>query len=184
MEDRQVKQKFLMPDGELVEKDMPQWKTPWNHDTNFESDRTALFCKEPSLTKQEFKDECDINVILERFLKTGEPPAMTLPEDFADISERRTYMEIAEQFAEARSLFYGLPAGTRESCNNDPAFWADQVVKAMDKRDGDRLNELGVAIPERMAAKLPPQPEPPKQPEGGTPAPSGNKEAPSASKGA
>lgn len=34
----------------------------------------VLFCKTPSLTKQYFKDECDINNVIKRFTETGQIP--------------------------------------------------------------------------------------------------------------
>ena len=108
-----MKQKFLMPDGELKEHDMPIWKTPWNHDTNFESDRTATFCADESLTKQEFVEEQNINVILERLAKTGEIPNVVLPEHFLDLSGRTDYFTMASKIADANQLFYTLDAAKR-----------------------------------------------------------------------
>lgn len=142
-----------MPDGEVLTKDFPVWKTPYNHDTNWESDRTALYCKDASLTKQEFVEDSDINVILERFTKTGEPPPTVLPEDFADMTTKRTYLDIQEQLAAANRLFYEQPAEIRNAAQNNVAIWADQVMRAMQNRDGDRLNQLGVALEERDQAK-------------------------------
>lgn len=155
-----MKTKFLMPTGDLVERDFPQFKTPFNHDTNFESDRTALYCKDESLTKQEFAHETDINVILERFTRTGEPPPMPVPEDFIDTTHRATFLQISQELADANALFYKLPARIRNACANNVGLWADQVVQATARGDGDRLNELGLALTEKQAARLPPQPEP------------------------
>ena len=36
--------------------------------------RVQIFFKEPTLTKQSFKDECDINKIIKRFSETGQIP--------------------------------------------------------------------------------------------------------------
>lgn len=139
-----MKQKYLMPDGEIVEHDRPQFKTPYNHDTNFESDRTAWYSTEPSLTKQEFKDDVDINVIIKRALATGEPPPMALPEHFADIPERISHFEMASKVAEANALFYELPAEKRAVFQNDPTRWADQVLDALDRGDVKALNAMGI----------------------------------------
>lgn len=139
--------KILMPDGSLVENKTPQWKTPWNHDTNFESDRTGLYCKDESLTKQEFKDETDINIIIARFLRTNEPPPMPLPEHFMDLTGRTSYFEMQSQIAEANESFYSLPANKRAEFLNDPTRWADAVVGAVDAGDRQALAELGIAVP-------------------------------------
>lgn len=144
-----MKQKVTMPSGEIVEKDLPVWKTPYNHDTNFESDRTSLYCKDPAKTKQEFRDETDINVIINRFMKTGEPPPIALPEHFMDLSQRTTYFDMASRVAEANKLFYELPATKREEFQNNPNLWADAVVKATNQGDYKTLEELGLEVPER-----------------------------------
>jgi len=138
--------KIRMPWGEVVENKTPVWKTPNNHDTMFESNRTALFCAEPSLAKQEFKEDADINVILARVMKTGEIPNMVLPEHFTDVSEKKTYHEQATQLAEANALFYRLPADIRTKFSNDPATWADAVVQATEKGDGEALEAFGIDL--------------------------------------
>lgn len=143
-----------MPDGEVLTKDFPQFKTPYNHDTNFESDRTALYCKDPSLTKQEFVEEADINNILKRFLKTGEPPPMALPEHFVDTTTKLDMFEMQSRLAEANEMFYRLPADKRAAQQNDPARWADAVIQAATKGDGDALDELGIDTRAERAAAL------------------------------
>lgn len=139
-----MKQKFTMPDGEVLEKDMPVWKTPYNHDTNFESDRTALYCADPSLTKQEFKEETDINFLLERFMQTKELPPVVLPEHFMDNTQQPTYFEMQTKLAAANSLFYQQPASVRSEFLNDPARFADAVITAMETGNKEWLEDLGI----------------------------------------
>lgn len=159
------KQKFTMPDGELTERDMPVWKTPYNFDTNFESERTALYCADPSKTKQEFKDETDINVILARFTRTGETPPVILPEHFADLTNRTTYFDMASAAADANELFYLLPASTRAEHLNDPTRWADAVVQALEQGNRESLEKLGIATspaaPQGANQGTPPTPDTP-----------------------
>lgn len=143
-----MKRKFKMPDGEVREIDFPEFKTPYNHDREFESDRTALFTPEESLTKQEFKDECDINIILERFMRTGEPPAMPMPEHFMDATQQPTYHEMQTRIAEANDNFYLLPPALRADFQNDPTRWADAVMNALATNDRGRLREIGIAAPD------------------------------------
>ncbi|UDN67603.1 internal scaffolding protein [robinz microvirus RP_71] len=140
--------KHLMPDGELVEMQMPLFKTPYNHNTNFESDRTALYCKDPSMTKQEFMADADINNILAKFLRLGEAPPITLPEHFMDLSQRTTYYDTASQIAETNKLFYNLPARTRAVYANDPTRWADAVVQAVEQNDRQTLLDAGIELPD------------------------------------
>lgn len=177
------KLKLLMPTGETVTAEMPQWKTPYNHDTNLESDRTAIYCHEPSLTKQEFAEEADINVILERFTKSGEPPPQVLPEHFTDLTGRRTYFDMQTQIATANVAFYNLPASLRAEHLNDPARWADAVIAAVETGNREKLDALGVDAtkpPQEANLADPPSPgtpgvksgqAPPEEPKTGAPAP-------------
>lgn len=145
---------YKLPTGEVIEREaLPIWKTPNNHDTNLVSDLTALYCADPSLTKQEFKDDTDINFILERFARSGEQPPPVLPEHFMDLTTKLTYQDVEQRLADANKIFYELPAAIREESLNSPARWADQVTKAIAKGDGDRLVELGLAAEELKAAK-------------------------------
>lgn len=145
-----MKQKFTMPDGEIREHEqMPVWKTPYNHDTNFESDRYALYTPEESRTKQEFKEDTDINVILDRFRRNAGEPPIILPEHFADTTTATSYYAMASKAAEANATFYQLPPEIRADHLNDPARWADEVVKALQLEDRDKLNKLGIATIER-----------------------------------
>lgn len=159
--------KTKMPTGDLVDNKTPQWKTPWNHDTEFESERTGLFCTDESLTKQEFKEETDINTILERFTRTGEPPPMPLPEHFTDITGRTNYFEMQSKIATANESFYTLPAGKRAEFQNDPTRWADAVVLAVDQGDRKALGDLGIEVPPEKPQAAPEGRTPP----GGSPAP-------------
>lgn len=143
-----------MPTGEQVTKDVPQWKTPWNHDTNFESDRTATYCADPSLTKQEFVEEQDINTILDRLARTGEVPNIVLPEHFLDLTGRTDYFTMASKIADTNRLFYQLDATLRAEFMNDPARWADAVVQAVDQGDADQLEALGIELTEERQAAI------------------------------
>lgn len=149
-----MKTEFTMPDGEKITKDFPLWKTPYNHDTNFESDRTATFCPEESLTKQEFRDEADINTILKRFMRTGEIPPMALPEHFVDMTQQPTYFDMHTRLAEANAMFYNLPAEKRFAFQNDPTRWADAVVQATEVGNATALQNLGIDLNEELTQAL------------------------------
>lgn len=162
-----MKKKFVMPTGDIVEADMPVWKTPYNHDRDFESERTGTYNNEPSLTKQEFKDDADINIILARFQRTREPPPVSLPEHFLDLTGRTTYFEMASKAADANAMFYMLPAEKRAEHLNDPTRWADAVVRAAETDNLDELVRLGIdaqAAPEQPQAPTTGTPPPPATP--------------------
>lgn len=163
-----------LPTGETVPGKIPEWKTPFNHDTNLESDRTALYCQDESRTKQEFKDECDINTILNRFLRTGEPPPMVLPDHFGDTRNNLTWVEKEQRVSDIAAMFYDQPARIRTKFNNDPMQWADRALFMLDNGMAEQLPELGIATPEELKATI--------SPPGGTPAPETSPKAPPAPK--
>jgi len=51
---------------------LPFIRSPFNYNRDDVSNETGLECPEPTLAQQQFKDETDINVIMERFGRTGE----------------------------------------------------------------------------------------------------------------
>lgn len=133
-----------MPDGELLTIDLPRFKTPYNHDTRAASLLSATYNKEPSKTKQEFKDETDINTILARFTRANELPPAVLPEHFTDLTTRLDYFTMQTRIAKSQELFYRLSATTRSEFQNDPTRWADTVVQAVKKGDVEHLRQLGI----------------------------------------
>lgn len=145
---------------------VPFLRTPYNYDTNEASDASGLACDpDEGRTVQEFKDECDINVIMERFGRTGEVPGdfrAPVSGDFTGISDFHTAMNMVRQ---AQESFDSLPAQLRQRFNHDP----QSLMQFLE--DGSNLDEarkLGlVAMPvevprdvvkavDELAAKLVP----------------------------
>lgn len=101
-----------------------------------------LDCADPSLAQQQFKDEVDINVLLERFRVTGEmPQGVRLPTygDFTGISD---YRQAAEAIRVAKDAFMSLPADVRKRFDNDAAAF---VEFCSDKGNLEELRKLGLA---------------------------------------
>lgn len=160
---------YLTTDGEVKP---IFFKTPYNHDRDAESNASALTCNDKSLTQQQFKEETDINFILERYRASQQIPPMALPEHYFDLSERPSYHEIQTALADANAKFYLLDPKIRAEHLNSPARWADQVIAATETGNLAELRKLGLDAPD-------PAPEPP-TPTGGTPAPVLAEGAPSA----
>lgn len=174
----------LLPTGEIKEAaPLPQWKTPYNHDTNLVSDLTALYCADESKTKQEFVEEQDINKIMERLLRGAQQAEVALPEHFTDMTGKLDYFTMQNKIAQANSLFYLLPASIRSEHLNDPSRWADQVVAATLAGDGDKLEKLGIDLTaERKVAEARKPPEKAEDDKAATPAPDSAKASPGAPK--
>lgn len=80
---------------------------------------------EPSKTKQAFRDEVDINRIMERFNATGQMPPMRPQGRFGDFTGATDYLEAATRVLDARRSFDELPSDIRDYCDNDPAELID-----------------------------------------------------------
>ena len=113
------------------------------YDAERVSDETALVCPDESLTHQEFKDESDINTIIDRF-GIGENPIeaqqWVTNVDIADAPNN--YQDVMNQLNLARDQFMALPAKVRSQFDNDPARFVDFVS---DPSNGEELVRLGLA---------------------------------------
>ena len=104
-------------------------------------ERVRFATEGESRTKQEFRDDCDINLILARFEKTrvidhhsvyGERYSEVLPS---------TLLEAYQTVEEAESMFMDLPARTRKKFANDPAAFLGFV---QDEANLDEMAEMGL----------------------------------------
>lgn len=96
-------------------------------------------------TQQHFKEECDINTIVNNFLKTGElPENIKLPQyiDYEGIFDFRTAME---SLMKAEEAFMELPAPLRAEFNNSPQEFLEFCTNP-DNRDA--LKAKGLLKPE------------------------------------
>lgn len=75
---------------------------------------------EPSLTKQQFADECDINNIIDRFEQTGQLPAGTNREPQYGYAPATDFREAMEIVTKAKENFDRLPAQIRARFGNSP----------------------------------------------------------------
>lgn len=130
----------------------------------------------PSLTRQEFAEECDINVLMSRYEKTGEIPRLNQAQpQYLDLEavagmDLQTAMNILN---DATTSFMRLPAKIRGEFENDPMRF---VAFAEDPANLEQLRTWGLAKPAEPPpapqkvelvnpeAIVPPPPEPAKKP--------------------
>lgn len=102
-----------------------------------------------SLTQQQFRDDANINVIIERFNRTGilvDPSEVgSRVADFREHHDFSDYHELRTRVAEAEEMFFDLPSHIRERLNNDPSIMLDTLLDA-DKRQ--LAIELGFYSPD------------------------------------
>lgn len=72
-----------------------------------------------SKTDQSFKEDCDVNLILKRFMKTGQqlPPITGI---YADVSEVPNLDTALTQLNQAQNAFDSLPSDVRRRFGNSP----------------------------------------------------------------
>jgi phage internal scaffolding protein len=95
-------------------------RNPYNYDMALVSQESGLECKDPSLAQQHMKDECDINVLVERFGVTGQLPQTPLEPSYGDFSGVSDYHTALNAIKAADTAFMGLPAQLRAKFDHDP----------------------------------------------------------------
>lgn len=141
----------------------PFLRTPYNYDAMAVSNETGLKCEEETLAQQQFKDECDINNIMERFGLTGELPASPLPPQYGDFSGVLDYHSAMNAVLAAQDAFAELPATMRARFENDPY----QLIRFLDDPNNrDEALALGLIDSKEPRAAMPEPSEPASAPSG------------------
>jgi phage internal scaffolding protein len=99
---------------------LPFVRNPYNYDMALASQETGLECQDPSLAQQHMKDECDINVIVERFGVTGQLPQSPVSPSYGDFSGVTDYHSALNQINATMDDFMALPAQLRVRFDHDP----------------------------------------------------------------
>lgn len=142
---------YVNEDGEILP---ISFKTPFNHNTNQESRRTALYCKDESLAQQHLKEEVDINTIVGRFLKSGTMPQIPLPPSYEDFDEVFDFQTAMNLIAAGKASFGAMDAEVRDAFHNDPARFVRQVDAWLGESDPELreknleyMRALNLAVP-------------------------------------
>lgn len=112
----------------------------------------------PSRTKQSFKDECDINVLMKKYQATGVLPPGVGVARYADFSDVGDYLEAQITLLRAQDQFDSLPARVRDRFKNDPVAFLTFVANPANLGEARELGllaeESGKAEP--AAPAIPP----------------------------
>lgn len=119
----------------------------------FNSSNTTVYNTEPSLTRQEFADECDINVIMAQYDKNGVVSHMNPREPmYVDLSGVPNFREAMDMMISADKAFMSLPAKVRKEFDNDARKFVDF---ASDEANLEQMREWGLAPAAEPADDLP-----------------------------
>ena len=109
---------------------------------NTSSCGTLIFSE--SLTKQEFKDECDINIVLGRYQEVRpwqHPPTLR----FGEFAEAPDFLGAQLLVKAAEDQFLSLPAKVRDRFQHSPARFLEFVH---DPNNIAEARSLGIFLPE------------------------------------
>ena len=123
-------------------------RTPYNYDTDAASNESGLACEEPTLAQQHYKEECDINTILQKFSITGILPEAPLSPRYGDFTGIGDYHTALNRVIAAQEEFEALPAQIRARFDNDPA----QLIEFL-QNDKNRLEAEELGLVEKVAAE-------------------------------
>lgn len=106
-------------------------------------ERVQLVNDEPSLTKQCFQSECDINSIMKKWERTGVLENVRARQghygDFTNVSD---YQSAVNAVVNAQEAFDSFPATLRARFRNDPALFLEFVD---DPSNIEEMISLGLA---------------------------------------
>lgn len=107
---------------------------------NDEDTRRPLVNNEPSMTKQEFKDEVNVNSIMRKYFATGALPNINESRAFfGDVSGVGDYRESLELVRNANESFMNLPSKIRNRFDNDPGKLLDFLDTPSNKKEAEEL---------------------------------------------
>jgi len=117
----------------------------FNYDVERASVESGLGDFSPSLTKQEFRDDADINVMVKRFgigaLTATSGLSAPVYADFTGVSDNHSALNTVRAAAEA---FMALPSSVRAEFGNDPQ---QLVVFCSDPANAEAAAKLGLTDP-------------------------------------
>lgn len=127
--------------------------------------RVVINCGQ-GVTKQEFKEECDINVIIARNKKTGELPRVYFKNPiYGDFSNIPSYENAFNMVKQADEDFMQLDARIRKRFDNDPVKFLNFVS---DPNNVQEMIDLGIATEIKKKEDKPPEVPPAEVPPAGS----------------
>ncbi|WNK14566.1 MAG: internal scaffolding protein [Microvirus sp.] len=111
--------------------------------------QVKLACLDPSRTQQHFKEECDINNILAKFMETGLLPNVG-PGSYEDLTAAGDYQEAMHTLMKADEAFANLPSHVRKTFQNDPGQFLEFIQDPNNKKMGQELGLFNPDPPQNL----------------------------------
>lgn len=120
--------------------------------------------KELTLTQQQFKDECDVNNIMRKYVTTGEFVHRTSKKgQYADFSHIKDYQEMLDTVRYAEEAFASLPAPVRSRFKNDPGELLSFIQDPKNRAEGEKLGLFTKTDTQKINDTINPASPPPPQ---------------------
>jgi phage internal scaffolding protein len=133
-------------------------RTPYNYDKDAASNESGLHCEDASLAQQHYKEECDINTILQKFNISGLMPQSTLSPRYGDFTGIGDYHTALNRVIAVQDEFDGLPAQIRARFDNDPSKLIEFLENSENRPEAEELGLVEKAAAEVVeAAKTTPE---------------------------
>lgn len=123
-------------------------RNPYNYDMDEASLESSLECLDKSLTQQSFKDECDINVIVERFGLTGEMPQVRELGEYGDFTGIFDFQTAMNTIRQAQEAFDAWPAHIRARFHNQPQELLDFLADEENRPEAVKLGLVAAPPPQ------------------------------------
>jgi phage internal scaffolding protein len=122
-------------------------RSAYNYDMDLASDQSGLKCDDASLTQQQFKEESDINTIVDRFMKSGVMPTPTNMPQYVDYEGVFDFQTAMNAVRAADENFMRMDAKIRARFNNSPQEFLEFFANP---ENTDEAIRLGLAIPQAV----------------------------------
>lgn len=114
-------------------------RTEFNYDRDEASKATGLLCKDKTLAQQQFKDQCDINVLFARYLETGEMPQIQEGLSYGNFEGIFDFQTAMNAVRTAEGLFSQFPARIKNRFDNDPQKMLEFLSRDENREEAEFL---------------------------------------------
>lgn len=137
----------LLAQGDLPTGFSPIFKNPYDPHR-----RVSISFHGVGRTKQSFRDDCDINNIMARYMKTGVLDHVRAEvAQYGDVSGA-DFQGALDLVAGAKSMFHSLPSNIRTEFENNPAKFFEFMENPA---NAQRAREMGLLAPEAPSSTPP-----------------------------
>lgn len=128
----------------------PFFRTPYNYDQDADAKATGLKCLDKTLAQQQFRDECNINILFARYLETGEMPQIRDGLTYGNFEGIFDFQTAMNAVRTAEGLFSQLPARVKNRFDNDPQKLLDFMARDENREEAEFLGLVAKPTQEQL----------------------------------